>query len=357
MSFGTSLRRYYRGDELVAMVDGTGAKRFFHFDQQGTTQCLTDPAGVVTDRFASDAWGAQVKRTGASINRHWYIGSRGYYQPAAVEDRLQYVRLRMYSPKLGSWLSVDKAVSTDRYSYAAARPSAAYDPLGLWAKHEVHGECTFKWAWETQIFTDDECCPFIVFSDPLSISTGAEQLDHWSLSAALLANWPTHFNYQDPDDWPKVIAGQSLSRRPDTREQFFKVMRSISLAYARSGSCTLAMIAFGMGLHSVQDTFSHADNTPVEHRDARNAPYIDNPDRDRGAFVGLFGFKPDIPLLDLLFSNASARVYTWPFGRERIQATENRSRSELRRFLLDIQDTTCVTCVQFEHKPLPRCPR
>jgi hypothetical protein len=36
-----------------------------------TTQCLTDISGAVTDRFASDAWGVQVKRTGTSINRHW----------------------------------------------------------------------------------------------------------------------------------------------------------------------------------------------------------------------------------------------------------------------------------------------
>src|ERR1051326_6698392 len=74
------LRRYYRGDELVAMRDVPAATtRYYHFDHQGTTQCLTDSTGAVTDRFASEAWGAQVKRTGSSIDRHWYVGGKGYY--------------------------------------------------------------------------------------------------------------------------------------------------------------------------------------------------------------------------------------------------------------------------------------
>ena len=59
--------------------------RYYHFDHQGTTQCLTDETGAVTDRFASNAWGVQVKRTGTSINRQWYIGNSGYHhQPVAA---------------------------------------------------------------------------------------------------------------------------------------------------------------------------------------------------------------------------------------------------------------------------------
>jgi hypothetical protein len=70
-------RLYYRGHDLVAMRDDQqGQNRYYHFDHQGTTQCLTDVSGAVTDRFASDAWGVPVKRTGNSINKRWYIGSR-----------------------------------------------------------------------------------------------------------------------------------------------------------------------------------------------------------------------------------------------------------------------------------------
>jgi len=48
-----ALRRYYRGDELIAMRDVQAATtRYYRFDAQGTTQCLTNEAGVVTDRSA-----------------------------------------------------------------------------------------------------------------------------------------------------------------------------------------------------------------------------------------------------------------------------------------------------------------
>lgn len=102
----TPLRTYYRGHDLTAMVDvPAGATRYFHFDHQGTTQALTDQSGAVTDRFAADAWGVQVKRTGTSINRHWYVGNWGYSrQPGAA---LEYVRARYLRCNHGNWLSVD----------------------------------------------------------------------------------------------------------------------------------------------------------------------------------------------------------------------------------------------------------
>ncbi len=75
----TALRTYYRGADLVAMRDEVAQKTsVYHFDGQGTVQCLTDGAtGAVTDRFACDARGVPIKRTGTSINRHWYVGNAG----------------------------------------------------------------------------------------------------------------------------------------------------------------------------------------------------------------------------------------------------------------------------------------
>jgi len=52
----TALRTYYRGANLVSLREHpTGQTRYYHSDYQGTTQCLTDSAGTVTDRFACDA--------------------------------------------------------------------------------------------------------------------------------------------------------------------------------------------------------------------------------------------------------------------------------------------------------------
>jgi len=96
----TALRTYYRGDELVGLRDGqANSTRYYHFDHQGTTQCLTDRTGAVTDRFASDAWGVEVKRTGSSINRQWYVGNWGYTYDA--DSTLSYVRQRFARRLIG----------------------------------------------------------------------------------------------------------------------------------------------------------------------------------------------------------------------------------------------------------------
>lgn len=68
--------------------------RYYHFDQ-GTTQCLTDGSGNVTDRFASDAWGVPVKRTGSSINQQWYLGNFGYQRAPLLGTH--YVRCRYFA--------------------------------------------------------------------------------------------------------------------------------------------------------------------------------------------------------------------------------------------------------------------
>jgi len=144
----TALRTYYRGHNLVGMRDGVAnAQRYFHFDHQGTVQCLTDSGGNVTDRFASDAWGVPVKRTGSSINRQWYIGNLGYYRQ--VDQALDYVRARYLQAFIGRWISPDPQLdgqlplSSDSfetfrlvfapYEYVKNRPTLLVDASGLQA--------------------------------------------------------------------------------------------------------------------------------------------------------------------------------------------------------------------------------
>ena len=123
-------RRYYRGHNLVAMRDGLGNQsRYFHFDHQGTTQCLTDSSGAVTDRFASDAWGVQVKRVGGSLNRQWYVGNSGYY--AQVDEEYLYIRARWLATRLAEWLASDPDQGEPhRYAYAHSKPTTLVDPSG-----------------------------------------------------------------------------------------------------------------------------------------------------------------------------------------------------------------------------------
>jgi RHS repeat-associated protein len=131
---GAALRTYYRGHSLAAMREGAaGANRYYHYDHQGTVQCLTDETGAVTDRFSSNAWGVPVQRTGSSINRHWYIGNWGYYRQ--VDQALDYVRARWIRLSTALWLSKDPLPLNLRhqsvYPYVLNWPVSSYDPTGL----------------------------------------------------------------------------------------------------------------------------------------------------------------------------------------------------------------------------------
>jgi hypothetical protein len=117
----TPLRRYYRGHDLAVIRDvQAGQNRYPHYDHQGTVQCLTDSTGAVTDRRAYDAWGVEVKQTGDSINRNWYIGRGGLAQEGStplISDGRAY-----YRSLIGRWNS--SSVSLGRIGESGYLPAA-----------------------------------------------------------------------------------------------------------------------------------------------------------------------------------------------------------------------------------------
>jgi RHS repeat-associated protein len=132
----TVIRRYFRGHDLVTLQEPqAGQSRVYHFDHQGTTAALTDYSGAVTDTFAADAWGNEVKRTGSSINRQWYVGNLGYYKDPGVLST--YIRARYLVTARGAWLSRDP-IPSDSYHYASASPARRYDPSGAYATQVSH---------------------------------------------------------------------------------------------------------------------------------------------------------------------------------------------------------------------------
>lgn len=167
----TPLRRYLRGANLVTLHEvQSGARRVYHFDHQGTTQCLTT-GGAVSDRFASDAWGVQVKRIGTSANTTWFGGNKGYETRSNGE--MAYVRGRYLRFARGVWLSGDRVSeflrhlmqaspsvyrrylrllmdianglppSSGAYTYVTNRPSALMDPTG-WMEEAPRCGCDPK---------------------------------------------------------------------------------------------------------------------------------------------------------------------------------------------------------------------
>lgn len=127
----TPVRRYYRGHTLAAMRDvWAGSASYYHFNHQGTTQCLSGSAGDVTGRFSSDSWGVEAKLAGSTINRHWYVGNLGYYR--GMNSPWAYVRARWLRSMSGSWFSEDPIASgAQQYLYAENNPAARVEPSGL----------------------------------------------------------------------------------------------------------------------------------------------------------------------------------------------------------------------------------
>jgi hypothetical protein len=151
----TPLRRYFRGSTLSGMHDvQANQMRYYHFDHQGTTQALTDSTGAVTDRFASDAWGVQVRRTGSSINRQWYIGNWGYYRQKDVGT--DYLRGRYYIGSAAVMASPDAwALYGTLYGYCGGMPTGHVDPSG-WVK--VLPVCPKLWSLPDEAGPTTSCC-------------------------------------------------------------------------------------------------------------------------------------------------------------------------------------------------------
>ena len=110
--------------------------RFFHPNDLGTFDTLTDADAATTDTYILDAWGVQHASSGSTTNPFRYIGALGYYTEPDLA--LAYVRARWLRPATGSWLSVDPVEGELRYGYVRGRATSAVDPSG----RKTPRECT-----------------------------------------------------------------------------------------------------------------------------------------------------------------------------------------------------------------------
>ena len=106
----------------------TGATRYYHHDQQGSTRALTDQTGHPTATYTYDAYGKPTNPAAATDNPFLYTG-----QYTDNESGLQYLRARYYDPTTGQLTSRDplEAVTRQPYTYAADNPLNGSDPSGL----------------------------------------------------------------------------------------------------------------------------------------------------------------------------------------------------------------------------------
>jgi RHS repeat-associated protein len=128
---GTTTARYTGATDpygaIVSQRRGS-TSRFFHANDLGTFDTVTDADAATTDTYILDAWGVQRASTGSTTNPFRYIGALGYYTEPDLA--LAYVRARWLRPATGSWLSVDPVEGEMRYGYVGGRVTAVTDTLG-----------------------------------------------------------------------------------------------------------------------------------------------------------------------------------------------------------------------------------
>ena len=102
---GDADRTYYVSlpdGTLLYSIDAADSRRFYHFDENGSTAALTDDSGAVTDTYQIAPFGEVVSRTGVTANPFTWLGRFGVMQ----EDvGMFWVRPRMYDARQARYLA------------------------------------------------------------------------------------------------------------------------------------------------------------------------------------------------------------------------------------------------------------
>ncbi len=129
---GTSTIYFLVGPQRVAAKDSTGAIRFYHADQLGSTHVVTDSAGVLVELNEYLPYGAISRHQGPADVPQKFTGQR-----LDPETGLLFYQSRYYDPALGRFISPDTIVPNqynpqhlNRYSYADNNPVTYSDPTG-----------------------------------------------------------------------------------------------------------------------------------------------------------------------------------------------------------------------------------
>jgi len=117
--------------------NGTLDERLYGMqDANWNVTALGDTGGSVQERYACSAYGVPVvlsasfgSRTASSFD--WEIRFAGYRWDA--EDHCYCVRVRVYQPGVGKWLSRDPVLTDgpNRYAFVRNGPASLRDPSGL----------------------------------------------------------------------------------------------------------------------------------------------------------------------------------------------------------------------------------
>ena len=125
---------YVYGNGLVSEEDSNKGYQLYHFNHLGSTVCLTDEQGNVTQNFTYGTYG-ELTGGDAESTRYLYQGRYGVEHES---NGLYYMRTRYYNVATKRFLnrdimtgSISSSTSLNRYSYVEGNPVTLTDPFGL----------------------------------------------------------------------------------------------------------------------------------------------------------------------------------------------------------------------------------
>lgn len=135
---GGSDVRYYvhtSGGQLLYSVDAAdGSRRYYHYDEVGNTQVVTDDDGALAASYVYSPYGEVLAAEGEIDPLFTWQGAFGVMREGATG--LYYVRARTYDGRTGRFLSRDPIrqvhpAEITPYQYARNNPLRFVDPTGL----------------------------------------------------------------------------------------------------------------------------------------------------------------------------------------------------------------------------------
>ena len=131
------------GALLARCTSATVVANYYHFDELGSTQFITNSSALVTDEYTYDPWGNVTSHTGSLNQPYQFVGKYGYYTHYN-DNNVPYIQtgVRLYNSQLGRYMQRDRIQddingSDAKYSYVSDKPIKSKDPSGL----ETQEEC------------------------------------------------------------------------------------------------------------------------------------------------------------------------------------------------------------------------
>ena len=232
----------YRGRARLAKVVN-GSVYYYHNDQLGTPELMTNSAGTVVWEAIYKPFGEAEVNPGSSQTNHFRF--QGQYYDS--ETGFHYNHHRYYDPKTGRYLTPDPigpAGGINPYLYVENDPVNRVDPSGLW-DDDVHSGIgnseygTFLWA--TQVGFADSAARRIAIANAAT--------DKRYGFAPILGVQSRHFD--------------TALGRIDSRDLFSDLDLKLAIKLHREGGFCESYATLGRGLHSVQDKYAHMAWIPI----------------------------------------------------------------------------------------------